>query len=35
MITRGIVVLLVCMNLAVGLWWFMHQARVYLPPLSF
>ena len=32
MITRSIVVLLVCMNLAVGLWWFVHEAPVDAPP---
>ena len=33
MITRGIVVLLACMNLAVGLWWFFHRpAEVVAPP---
>ena len=32
MITRSIVVLLVCMNLAVGLWWFVHEAPAETPP---
>ncbi|HEY9144079.1 MAG TPA: SPOR domain-containing protein [Arenimonas sp.] len=32
MITRSIVVLLVCMNLAVGLWWFVHEAPAEAAP---
>lgn len=32
MILRGLVVLLVCMNLGVGLWWWSHRAPVPAPP---
>lgn len=32
MIARSVVVLLVCMNLAVGLWWFSHRAPVPAEP---
>lgn len=32
MILRGLVVLLLCMNLGVGLWWWRHSAPVPAPP---
>ncbi|KFL37103.1 SPOR domain-containing protein [Arenimonas donghaensis] len=34
MITRNLVVLLACMNLAVALWWFAHESPVASPPPS-
>ncbi|WP_043800077.1 SPOR domain-containing protein [Arenimonas malthae] len=32
MMVRGLVVLLACMNLAVGLWWWLHVPAVAAPP---
>lgn len=32
MILRGLVVLLVCMNLGVGLWWALHRPAAVAPP---